>query len=73
MTEPNIMQKVKELCLSCQDCKEFYRHYILAEETGEFVAIQRGHCGSMRRRGKNDVGASDVACRCFEPKEGVLG
>ena len=68
--EAENMQKVRALCLCCQDCKEFYRHYILDEDFGEYVAIQRGHCASPHKRTRNDVGASDIACRYFEMKEG---
>ena len=69
MAEDSIMRRVRELCLCCQDCKEFYRHYILSEN-GEYVAIQRGHCAGPHKRTRNDVGASDIACRYFEVKEG---
>ena len=70
MAEDSIMRRVRELCLCCQDCKEFYRHYILDEDFGEYVAIQRGHCASPHKRTRNDVGASDIACRYFEMREG---
>ena len=69
MAEDSIMRRVRELCLCCQDCGEFHRHYILSRETGEFVATQRGHCGSMRRRVRSDVGSGDLACQYFEMKE----
>ena len=68
--EAENMQRVRALCLCCQDCKEFYRHYILDEDFGEYVAIQRGHCASPHKRIRNDVGASDIACKYFERKEG---
>ena len=64
-TEPEIMQRVREMCLCCQDCAEFYRHYVFSGDTGEFMAIPRGHCASQYRRLRNDVGAGDIACRHF--------
>ena len=76
MTEPNIMQKVRELCLSCQDCKHFMRHYIKSSaypsSTNGFSPLTRGHCMSPNRR-RPSIAASDEACIHFEPKEGVFG
>ena len=52
-----------------QRVRALYRHYILDEDFGEYVAIQRGHCASPHKRIRNDVGASDIACKYFEMKE----
>lgn len=72
-TEPEIMQRVRELCLSCQDCKYFMRHYIKSNVTRNsingFTPICRGHCMSTNRRIRSGIGASDAACQYFESRE----
>lgn len=72
-TESEIMQKVRELCLSCQDCKHFMRHYIKSSiahhNINGFTPICRGHCMSTNRKIRSDIGASDAACQHFEPRE----
>ena len=71
--EPEIMQRVRELCLSCQDCKYFMRHYIQSSKASYningFTPICKGHCTSPDRKRRPDIGASDAACQYFEPKE----
>ena len=63
------IEMVRELCLSCQDCERFIRHYIKLSGTGEYTPISRGHCASVRRRSRSSsVGASDLACNYIEPK-----
>lgn len=75
MKETNITteQMVRELCLSCQDCKYFIRHYIQSSmyrtNINGFTPIGRGHCISPSRKIRSDVGASDTACMKFEIKE----
>ena len=73
--EPEIMQRVRELCLSCQDCKHFMRHYIQSSKASYningFTPICRGHCMNPNRRIRSDIGASDAACQNFESKEGM--
>lgn len=63
-------QMVRELCLSCQDCKHFMRHYIkssiFTDSINGFTPICRGHCMNPTKRIKSDVGASDAACSKFE-------
>lgn len=63
-------QMVRELCLSCQDCKYFMRHYIKSStfrnNINGFTPICRGHCMRPGRRGRADVGAGDAACSSFE-------
>lgn len=71
--EPEIMQRVRELCLSCQDCKYFMRHYIRSSKASYnikgFTPISKGHCMSPDRKRSPYIGASDAACQYFESKE----
>lgn len=72
MKEQRISQEqmVRELCLSCQDCKHFMRHYIKSSmfnnNINGFTPICRGHCISPNRKNRSDIGASDAACVNFE-------
>ena len=62
---------VRQLCLCCQDCEHFVRHYIKSDmftnNINGFTPICRGHCLKALRR--KEIGTNDPACQYFETKE----